>query len=446
VTPDTNLTVAAILEAHRSGAATPAETVAACHARIRAHGDPAVFIALRKEADAVADAKAVAAEGGSHRPLYGVPIAIKDNIDVEGMPTTAACPAYAYTAAADATCVARLRRAGAIVIGKTNTPEFGAGSHTFNTVFGPTRNPADPSKSAGGSSGGAAAALASGMVPIADGSDLGGSLRNPASFCNVIGFRPTLAADADPLDLSVDGPMARSVQDAALLWSVMQPGELVDVRGSACGPRIAWSPACGGLFPVEPSVSMVVDATRSVFDGLGYETTEGSPDLAGVRDVFLTVRARSYAADLGELLADHRDEIKSTVVWNIEQGLALTDADVTSAVAGMRRLRSASEGFFERFDYLVQPVSQVPPFDADLEYPTEVAGEQMETYVDWMASCWSITVLGGPAISVPAGFTDEGLPIGLQIVGAPGDDAGVLRLAHAFEEATRFGAIRPPSA
>jgi amidase len=179
---------------------------------------------------------------------------------------------------------------------------------------------------------------------------------------------------------------------------------------------------------------------------LGYETGEASPDLAGVRDVFLTVRARSYAADLGELLADHRDEIKSTVVWNIEQGLALTDADVTSAVAGMRRLRSASEGFFERFDYLVQPVSQVPPFDADLEYPTEVAGEQMETYVDWMASCWSITVLGGPAISVPAGFTDEGLPIGLQIVGAPGDDAGVLRLAHAFEEATRFGAIRPPSA
>jgi amidase len=387
------------------------------------------------------------ARGERPGPLHGLPIAHKDLVDTAGIRTTYGSPIYGdHVPEEDEPFVTRIRAAGAVLVGKTNTPEWGAGSHTFNPVFGTTRNPYDPSRSAGGSSGGAAAALATGMVPIADGSDLGGSLRNPASFCNVIGFRPTLAADADPLDLSVDGPMARSVQDAALLWSVMQPGELVDVRGSACGPRIAWSPACGGLFPVEPSVSMVVDATRSVFDGLGYETTEGSPDLAGVRDVFLTLRARSYAADLGELLADHRDEIKSTVVWNIEQGLALTDADVTSAVAGMRRLRSASEGFFERFDYLVQPVSQVPPFDADLEYPTEVAGEEMETYVDWMASCWSITVLGGPAISEPAGFTDEGLPIGLQIVGAPGDDTGVLRVAHAFEQATRFGAIHPPSA
>jgi amidase len=200
------------------------------------------------------------------------------------------------------------------------------------------------------------------------------------------------------------------------------------------------------MFPVEPAVSAVVDASRPVFEELGLETTEASPAFAGVRDVFLTLRARTYAADLGALLADHRAELKPTVVWNIEQGLALTDADVTRAVDGMRRLRAAAERFFERFDYLVQPVSQVPPFDADLEYPTEVAGEAMRTYVDWMASCWSITVLGAPAISVPAGFTREGLPIGVQIVGAPGDDAGVLRVAHAFEEATRFGAIRPPSA
>jgi amidase len=387
------------------------------------------------------------ARGQEPGPLHGLPIAHKDLVDTAGIRTTYGSPIYAdHVPDEDEPFVTRVRDAGAVMVGKTNTPEWGAGSHTFNPVFGTTRNPFDPGRSAGGSSGGAAAALATGMVPIADGSDLGGSLRNPASFCNVIGFRPTLAADADPLDLSVDGPMARSVEDAALLWSVMQPGELVDVRGSARGPRIAWSPTCGGVFPVEPAVSAAVEATRPTFERLGFVTTEAAPDLAGVRDVFLTLRARTYAADLGELLIDHRAELKPTVVWNIEQGFALTGADVARAVEGMRRLRSASGRFFERFDYLVQPVSQVPPFDADLEYPIEVAGEEMETYVDWMASCWSITVLGAPAISVPAGFTGDGLPIGLQIVGAPRDDAGVLRVARAFEEATRFGAIRPPSA
>jgi amidase len=386
------------------------------------------------------------ARGEPVMPLHGIPIAHKDLVDTAGVRTTYGSPIYAdHVPDVDEPFVTRIREAGAVMIGKTNTPEWGAGSHTFNPVFGTTRNPYDPRASAGGSSGGAAAALATGMVPIADGSDLGGSLRNPASFCNVVGFRRSLAPDADELDLSVDGPMARTVEDVALLHGVMEGRAPFDVTPQRSA-RVAWAPTCADAFPVEPVVAEVIDATRQTFAELGCETTEAYPDLPGVRDVFFTLRAHGYAADLGELLAEHRDEIKPTVVWNIEQGLALDDADVLRAVEGMRALRAGARAFFERFDYLVQPVSQVPPFDAEIEYPAEVAGEAMETYLDWMASCWSITVLGGPAISVPAGFTDRGLPIGLQIVGVPGDDAGVLRLAHAFEQATGFGRIHPSTA
>jgi amidase len=280
------------------------------------------------------------------------------------------------------------------------------------------------------------------MVPIADGSDLGGSLRNPASFCNVVGFRPTLT-DEDPRELSVDGPMARTVADVALLWSAMSGSPRLPVEGDVTGLRVGWSPSCGGRFPVDPAVVAAVDAARPTFESLGCKTTESYPDLDGTREVFYTLRARSFAEDFGELLAEHRDEIKATVVWNIEQGLALDDAAVDAAVERMRDVRAAAGEFFATTDYLVQPVSQVPPFPIELEYPTEVAGESMTTYLDWMASCWSITVLGGPAISVPCGFTEDGLPIGLQIVGRPGDDAGVLRLAHAFEQTIGVGRVRP---
>jgi amidase len=387
------------------------------------------------------------ARGDEPGPLHGLPIAHKDLVDTAGVRTTYGSPIYATNVPeVNEPFVERIREAGAIMIGKTNTPEFGAGSHTFNAVFGATRNPYDTTKSAGGSSGGAAAALATGMLPIADGSDLGGSLRNPASFCNVVGFRPSVDPAAAPEELSVDGPMARTVEDVALLLAAMTGGQRIDVRGDVGGTRLAWAPTCGGVFPVERTVVDVVDATRTVFDRLGCETVTESPDLDGAREVFFTLRARSYATELGELLAEHRDEMKPTVVWNIEQGLALRDDDIRRALERMRALRRAAMAFFTPFAYLVQPVSQVPPFDAELEYPTEVSGVPMQTYIDWMASCWSITVLGGPAISVPAGFTGGGLPIGIQIVGRPGDDAGVLRLAHAFEQATGFGRIRPASA
>ncbi len=383
------------------------------------------------------------ARGEEPGPLHGLPIAHKDLVDTAGIRTTYGSPIYAdHVPDVDEPFVARLRAAGTVLVGKTNTPEFGAGSHTFNPVFGPTRNPYDPSRSAGGSSGGAAAALATGMVPIADGSDLGGSLRNPASFCGVVGFRPTLA-DQDPRELSIDGPMARTVDDVALLWSAMSGSPRLAVEGDVGGVRVACAPDGGGRFPVDPAVAAVIDAARPTFETLGCRTVESSPDLDGAREVFFTLRARSFAEDFGELLAEHRDEIKATVVWNIEQGLALDDGAVDVALERMRNVRAAADRFFATVDYLVQPVSQVPPFPVELEYPTEVAGESMPTYLDWMESCWSITVLGGPAISVPCGFTDDGLPIGLQIVGRPGDDGGVLRLAHAFERAT--GGRRPPA-
>jgi amidase len=387
------------------------------------------------------------ARGDDPGVLHGLPIAHKDLVDTAGVRTTYGSPIYAeHVPDVDEPFVQLVREAGANMLGKTNTPEFGAGSHTFNPVFGTTRNPYDTTKSAGGSSGGAAAALATGMIPIADGSDLGGSLRNPASFCNVVGFRPSIPAGADRAELSVDGPMARTVEDVALLLSAMSGAPPIDVRGDVRGMRIAWAPTCGGAFPVAPEVADVVDATRTAFDRLGCETVETAPGLDGVREVFLTLRALSYATEFGELLATYRQEMKPTVVWNIEQGLALRPMDVERALDRMEALRASAAVFFARYDYLVQPVSQVPPFDAELEYPIEVAGEAMETYIDWMASCWSITVLGGPSISLPAGFTDGGLPIGMQIVGLPRDDAGVLRLAHAVEGTTGFGWIRPASA
>jgi amidase len=384
------------------------------------------------------------AAGGTSGPLHGLPIAHKDLVDTAGVRTTYGSPIYAeHLPDSDEPFVARLFDAGSVMVGKTNTSEFGAGSHTFNPVFGLTRNPYDPARSAGGSSGGAAAALATGMVPLADGSDLGGSLRNPASFCNVVGFRPTLPED-DPLELSTDGPMARTVADAALLWAVMtgEPAR-AEVGSATEGLRIAWAPSFAGTLPADPVVVSTVAAAGPVFEALGCTLVDRYPDLSGAREAFFTLRARSYAAGLGALLAEHRDRIKSTVVWNIEQGLTLSAEDVADGIATMRRLRAETQRFFVEVDYLVQPVAQVVPFDADLEYPSDVAGVEMSTYLDWMASCWRITVLGGPAISVPCGFTAAGLPVGLQIVGRRGDDAGVLALAAAFEAATGFGERRP---
>jgi len=259
-------------------------------------------------------------------------------------------------------------------------------------------------------------------------------------------------------DLSVDGPMGRTVEDAALLLSALagpDPRVPISLRESGATfappldadlgePSIAWAPTAGGSMPFDPRIPTLVDATRSTFEALGCRTEESFPDLADARVVFFTMRAHMFAADLADLLVAHRDEMKATVVWNVEEGLRLTHVDLARAERLRTELVSRVARFFERFDFLAMPVTQVPPFDVGLEYPTEVDGVAMPTYLDWMESCWSITVMGSPAISVPCGFTDNGLPVGLQIVGRRGDDLGVLRLAHAFERVTRVGERRPP--
>jgi amidase len=396
------------------------------------------------------------ARGEPPGPLHGLPIAHKDLVNTAGIRTTFGSRIYADNVPeTDDLLVERIRAAGAVVVGKTNTPEFGAGSATFNPVFGATRNPHGLAWTAGGSSGGAAAALASGMVPIADGSDLGGSLRNPAAFCEVVGFRPTPGRvpswpnDRPEDDLSVEGPMGRTVADAALLLSVMAgPDPRVPIstrvpgRGGGFAPpldpppeglRIAWAPDAAGTIPIEPEVVDVVANAAPRFEAIGARLRSAFPDLHDAREIFLTLRAAGFVADLAEEYRHHRELLKPTVVWNIEQGLALTPEQIQRAMALHAALRERVDRFFDDVDVLVLPTTQVAPFDGEIEYPTEVAGEPMETYLDWMASCWIVTVTGCPAISVPCGRTAEGKPVGLQIVGRRGDDLGVLRVAAAFE-------------
>ena len=359
--------------------------------------------------------------------------------------------------------VERLRAVGAIVIGKTNTPEFGAGSQTFNPVFGTTRNPYALDRTCGGSSGGAAAALACGMLPIADGSDLGGSLRNPASFCNVVGFRPSPGRvphwPADDLwdPLSVQGPMGRSVADAALLLSAIagpdprvpiaidEPGERfrAPLERDFAGTRVAWSPDLG-RYEVEAEVVEVCERSLSILGDLGCTVEAAHPDLRDADEIFQVLRAWKTAAARVSDYREHRDRLKDTVIWNIERGLPLSGLEIADAIAKRSALlyQRAFE-FFQTYEYLVLPAVQVLPFSIDLPWVREINGKAMETYIDWMGLCYAITVTGLPAISVPCGFSREGLPVGLQIVGRHHHDFAVLALAHAFEEATGHGRRRP---
>jgi amidase len=407
---------------------------------------------------------AALARGDAAGPLFGLPVAHKDLVPTRGIRTTYGSPIYRdHVPQQDALIVERMRAAGAITIGKSNTPEFGAGSQTFNEVFGRTLNPYDPTKTCGGSSGGAAVALACGMVPIADGSDTGGSLRNPASFCNVVGLRtspgrvPAWPRDAGWYTFSVQGPMGRTVQDAALLLSALagpdrrapiaiaEPGEpfRAPLERDFTGVRIAWSHDLGGL-PIDRRVAAVIGAQRKTFESLGCIVEDGQPDFSDAREIFQAWRAWYFALRYGPLLAEHRHQMKDTVIWNIEQGLAQTGRELGEAEVKRTRLYHRVREFMEVHHFLVLPATQVPPFDVTRPYVTEINGERLPTYIDWMRSCSDITVTGLPAISVPCGFTDDGLPVGVQIVGRHQDDFGVLQLAHAFEQATRFWKRCPP--
>ncbi|MGH7331434.1 MAG: amidase [Candidatus Rokuibacteriota bacterium] len=415
---------------------------------------------------ALSDARAADAtlgRGDPVGPLFGLPIAHKDLVPTKGIRTTWGSPIYRdHVPDADGLIIERLRRAGAITLGKTNTPEFGAGSQTFNQVFGATLNPYDLSKTCGGSSGGAAVALACGMVPIADGSDMGGSLRNPASFCNVVGLRsapgrvPVWPALLAWSPFSVQGPMARTVQDVALLLSVMvgpdpraplavaEPGDRfrVPLHRDFRGVRIAWSPDLGGL-PVDSRVRAVFAGQRATFASLGCLVEDGQPDFTDAREIFQVWRAWTFAARLGPLLAEHRHQMKDTVIWNIEEGLKLTGPQVADAELKRTQLYERVRRFMETHEFLVLPTVQVPPFDVGTPYVKEIDGQLLPTYIDWMRTCSDITVTGLPAISVPAGFTPEGLPVGIQIVGRHQNELQVLQLAYAFEQVTGVGRRRP---
>jgi amidase len=401
------------------------------------------------------------ARGGQLGPLHGLPIAHKDLVDTAGIRTTRGSPFYRDNVPTrDAAIVTRLKAAGVVTIGKTNTPEFGAGSHTFNPIFGATRNPYDTGKSCGGSSGGAAVALAAGMIPIADGSDTGGSLRNPAAFCNVVGFRPSPGrvptGSSSWNALSVSGPMARTVEDVALMLSAIAAPDALSPLSLGEDParfrqplgrdfrgvRVAWWKGLGGI-PFEPEVTRVVNATRATFEQLGCIVEEAEPDFAGIDEAFPTLRHLSYHSNYAELARQRPEWIKDTIHWEVREAERQTSADVARALTRQGRAYGDASRFFERYEYFILPVTQVLPFDVDIAYPTSIGSTTMDTYIDWMRSCWYITFLANPAISVPAGFSSGGLPVGLQIVGRHRDEWSVLQLAHAFEQATGYGKRRP---
>jgi amidase len=396
-------------------------------------------------------------------PLHGLPFAFKDLDAAVGFPLTRGSPIFKnFMPSEDSVLVERLRCAGVLPIGKTNVSEFGMGSHTYNEVYGTTFNPYDLTKTAGGSSGGAGAALTAGLLPLASGSDLGGSLRNPANFNNIVALRPTVglvpvAPTLLPfLGFSVKGPMGRTVGDVAFLLSAMAGA---DPRDPACYPsdpssfakpldrdfkgvQVAWCPDLGGL-PLDHRVLAVLEAQRKTFVDLGCIVEDACPDLRDADEIFLTLRAWNYWHTLGSLLEKHRHEMKPEAVWQIESGSRLTGSDVANVMTRHGELMERMRSFQEKYEFLLCAVNQVPPFDANIHWPREIEGVQMEHYIAWMKSAYWITSTFCPAISVPAGFTAGGLPVGIQIVGRYHDDRGVLQIGHAFEQATRFGRRRP---
>jgi len=420
-----------------------------------------VTLVADRAMEGAAKADEAVARGAPLGPLHGLPIAHKDLVETAGIRTTHGSPFFRdHVPTKDAAIVTRIRAAGAITLGKTNTPEFGAGSQTFNTVFGATRNPYDLTKTCGGSSGGAAVSLACGMLPIADGSDTGGSLRNPASFCNVVGFRPSpgrLPAEGHSWSpLSTSGPMARTVADVALFLSAIagpdthsplsideNPAQFAKPLGRDFkGVRVGWFKGLGGI-PFEPEIQRVIGDNLKVFESLGCIVEEAEPDFTGVDEAFPTLRHLSYHTSYAPLVRQRAEWVKDTIRWEVAEAERQTAADVAKASARQSLMFEQSASFFQTYEYFILPVTQVAPFDVTTPYPTSVAGTEMPTYIDWMRSCWYVTFMANPAISVPAGFTNGGLPVGVQIVGRARGEWSVLQLAHAFEQATRHGARRP---
>ena len=455
---------------YRARTVSPLEVMDAVLARIDAVNGPLnAYVTLARESARRDARRATAAlrRKAALPPLHGVPVSIKDLTATKGIRTTKGSKIFEHHVPdEDALVVERLKAAGAIVVGKTNTPEFGAGGNTFNAVFGATRNPWNPALTCGGSSGGAAVALATGMGPLAQGSDLGGSLRTPAAFCGVVGFRttpglvPVYPRDLGWDSLSVSGPMARTVADAALMLSVIAgPDDRaplsydVDTRQfpravkapSVEGWRVAWTPDLNGLIPVDAEVARIAEDATRVFRTLGARVEGACPDFTEVNDIVLATRGLAFVAQYARHLPEWKSQMQKGLVWNIEQGLSLTPQQVARGELLRTELWHRVRTFMQSRDLLILPTVAVPPFPVEQPYPTEIDGKPLENYTQWFFLTYGITVTGLPAISVPCGFTKSGLPVGLQIVGRRRQEAAVLRAAAAFEAAMPWTDKIPPA-
>ena len=444
----------------RKGEISPVELVEASAARIEATDGALNALPTLCIERARTHAERIMKNGstGRHDPAWlgGLPISVKDLVPVEGVRTTWGSPLYAdHVPARSDIMVARLEANGAIVMGKSNTPEFGAGASTFNEVFGKTRNPWNTDKSCGGSSGGAAVSLAAGQVWMATGSDLGGSLRIPASYCSVTGLRPSPGRVAHgPVDLpydtlTVDGPMGRDALDTALFLDAMCGAHVEDPISLAAPAepfaqavrekekhapkRVAYSPDLGE-FPVDSEVAEICAAAAQRFQAIGAEVEDRGPSFKGAVDIFQTLRAVLFSARKADMLRPRRDALKPELIWNIEKGLALQSDEIGAAEIARGKLYRRMAKFFVNHDLLLCPTAIVPPFDVDIRYVEEVNGHKFDNYVDWLGITFVISLTGCAAISTPAGFTKDGLPVGLQIVGPPGAEARALAAAALMEE------------
>jgi amidase len=460
-----------LVRLYRARKASPLEAMQAILAQVdRVNPQVNAIVTLARDS-ALAEARAATRtlpRRAELPPLFGVPVTIKDLTVTKGLRTTYGSKVYTnHVPTEDALVVQRLKSAGAILLGKTNTPEFGAGANTFNAVFGATRNPWNLALTCGGSSGGSAVALATGMGPMAHGTDLGGSLRIPAAFCGVVGFRtspglvPVYPRELGWDQFSVHGPMARTVADVALMLSVMAGADdrspisyAVDTREfakavrkpSVTGWRIAWTPDLAGLIPVDGEVAAAAEEGARVFRSLGTRVESASPDFSETNEIVLSTRGLTMAALHADKLTRWRDQMQQGLVWNIEQGLRLTPQEIGRGEKLRTILWHRVRTFFERYDLLVLPTVAVKPFPVEQPYPTEINGQPLANYTQWFFLTYATSLTGLPAISVPCGFTRDGLPVGLQIVGRRHQEAAVLCAAAAFERATPWTDKIPPIA
>jgi amidase len=402
--------------------------------------------------------------------LHGFPQAVKDLTATKGIPTTQGSSLLKdFVPQADAFLVERMKKSGAIIIGKTNTPEFGLGSQTYNNVFGTTLNAYDQRKTAGGSSGGAAVSVALHMQAVADGTDFAGSLRNPPAFNNVFGLRPSYGrVSAGPAEeifvgqFSVPGPIGRTVSDVALLLSVMAGHDsrspfsleqdprvfLEPLKRDFHGTRIAWLGNFGGYLALEPGVLDLCQNSFKAFESLGCKVEEAQPDFPPEKnwETFVTLRHWLTAGNLGHFYDDaaQREQLKPEVQWEVEGGLRLSATDIYKASTNRSSFYQVIDRMFKTYDYFLFPSAQVFPFDADVHWPQQIDGKKMDTYHRWMEVCLFATLIGSPAINVPVGFSRDGLPMGLQIIGRNYADLAVLQLAFSYEQATQWVDKHPP--